>query len=71
MRKAAGQNEDVLVSYLHACVIEGDEGGEQIQVACGKHYSKQDLALSGDSFNRNMKQIHYLIYFMRLSHLHI
>lgn len=40
------------VDHLHACVIEGDEGGEQIQVACGKHYSKQDLALSGDSCTR-------------------
>lgn len=37
------------VDHLHACVIEGDEGGEQIQVARGEHYSKQDLALSRDT----------------------
>lgn len=46
-----------LFYYLHACVIEGDEGGEQIQVARGEHYSKQDLALSGDTWNMNIKQI--------------
>lgn len=39
--------------YLHACVIEGDEGREQIQVARGEHDSKQDLALSRDTFNRD------------------
>lgn len=39
------------MSYLHACVIEGDEGAEKIQVACGEHESKQDLALSRDTFN--------------------
>lgn len=37
------------VDHLHACVIEGDERGEQIQVACGEHYGKQDLAFSRDT----------------------
>lgn len=37
------------VDHLHACVIEGDEGREQIQVARGEHDSKQDLALSRDT----------------------
>lgn len=23
--------------YLHACVVEGDEGGQEIQVARGEH----------------------------------
>lgn len=47
-----------LVSYLHACVIEGDEGAEQIQVACGEHNCKQDLALSRDTFHKHIKHIH-------------
>lgn len=37
------------VDHLHACVVEGDEGAEQIQVACGEHDGKQDLTLSRDT----------------------
>lgn len=48
------------VSYLHACVIQGDERGEQIQVTCGEHKSKQNLALSRDAFKKNIKQKHSL-----------
>lgn len=40
------------VDHLHAGVIEGDEGGEQIQVARGEHDSKQDLAFSRDTCTR-------------------
>lgn len=42
----------VTVTYLHACVIEGDEGCEEIQVASGEQYSKQNLALSRDTLNK-------------------
>lgn len=36
--------------HLHACVVQGDERSEQIQVACGEHYGEQDLALPGDTW---------------------
>lgn len=49
----------VLPSYLHACVIEGDEGAEQIQVACGEHNRKQDLALSRDTLHKHIKHVHH------------
>ena len=35
----------VLVSHLHGGVVEGDEGGEQVQVARGEHQGEQDLTL--------------------------
>lgn len=37
------------VDHLHARVIQGDEGGEQIQVTGGEDESKQNLALSRDT----------------------
>ena len=34
-----------MFAYLHGRVVEGYEGGEQIQVTCGEHQGKQDLTL--------------------------
>lgn len=48
--------ERLVRSYLHECIVQGDERGEQIQVSCGEHNSKQNLALSRDTFNKNIRQ---------------
>lgn len=37
------------VDDLHACVVEGYEGGEEIQVACCENQGKEYLALPRDS----------------------
>lgn len=50
-RSHHGRSEQTL-SYLHARVVQGDERSEQVQVACGEHKGKQDLALSRDTFKR-------------------
>lgn len=34
------------IDHLHTRIIEGDVSGEKIQVTCGEHNRKQDLALS-------------------------
>ena len=57
-----------LVSYLHACVVEGDEGGEQIQVAWGEHDGKQDLALPRDTLNK--KNQAHLLFRWKVNHSH-
>lgn len=38
-----------VLTHLHGRVVEGDEGGEQVQVAGGKHQGKQDLTFPGDA----------------------
>ena len=44
-RITRGSNTTHCFVYLHGRVVEGNEGGEQIQVACGEHQGKQDLTL--------------------------
>lgn len=43
----------VWVSHLHGGVVEGDEGGEQVQVARGEQQGEQDLTLPGDTCQRD------------------
>ena len=38
-----------LIPHLHAGVVEGDKGSEQVQVASGEHQGKQDLTLPGNT----------------------
>lgn len=45
-----------VTSHLHGCVIEGDEGAQQIQVARGEHYGKQDLAFPRDTFKKTSER---------------
>lgn len=40
------------VAHLHGGVIQGYEGGEQVQVASGEHQGEEDLALSRDTWKR-------------------
>lgn len=48
-------------SHLHGGVVDGDEGGEQIQVASGEHNGKQDLALSRNTFDTHAKESYQLL----------
>lgn len=41
------------VDDLHSGVVERDEGGEEVQVASGKHQGKQDLTLSRNAGTRS------------------
>lgn len=47
-------------SYLHAAVVQRDERGEQIQVACREHKSKENLALPRNTFKKKIGDIHYI-----------